>query len=167
MNNVEETPDHLIGHGDMLPAEVLKKVNELLKKLSRQGHYKQGGTVITYYAEGSQHIDQQVNIGTCAKPPKAKPKGGKLPEVLATPEAMAYWQKVQQAGLVDENYQPLISRPQAALLANMMAEWLGIREKWKVFEAFWHRKNMRSDYNEALDQRQTLVFREKLKKLKG
>jgi hypothetical protein len=44
------------------------------------------------------------------------------------------WEKVQAAGWIDDNYQPLISRTQAALLADMMAERIGIREKWKVFE---------------------------------
>ena len=44
------------------------------------------------------------------------------------------WEKVQAAGWIDGNYQPLISRTQAALLADMMAERLSIREKWKVFE---------------------------------
>lgn len=88
-----------------------------------------------------------------------------LPEVLATPEAMLLWKKVQQAGYVDEHYQPLISRTQAALLADAMAEKLGIREKWKVFEQLWNRKNIRSDYNDALSQRKALDFQDELKKI--
>lgn len=88
-----------------------------------------------------------------------------LPEVLATPEAMILWKKVQQAGYVDEHYQPLISRTQAALLADAMAEKLGIREKWKVFEQLWNRKNIRSDYNDALSQRKALDFQDELKKI--
>ena len=88
-----------------------------------------------------------------------------LPEVLATPEAMILWKKVRQAGYVDEHYQPLISRTQAALLADAMAEKLGIREKWKVFEQLWNRKNIRSDYNDALCQRKALDFQDELKKI--
>ena len=34
---------------------------------------------------------------------------------------MALWEKVQKAGYVDDNYQPLISRTQAALLADAEA----------------------------------------------
>ena len=88
-----------------------------------------------------------------------------LPEPLATPEAMVLWQKAQQAGYVNEHFLPLLSRTQAALLADTMAERLGIRNKWKLFGALWNRKNKRSDYNDALNQRQTLAFQDSLKML--
>ena len=35
MNQQKEVPDSLGGHGDLLPADVLKKVNELLEQLHR------------------------------------------------------------------------------------------------------------------------------------
>ena len=85
--------------------------------------------------------------------------------MLATPEAMALWRKAQRAGYVDEHYQPLLSRTQAALLADAMAERLGIKEKWKVFEGLWNRNNMRGDYTRAMNQRQSLGFQDKLKRL--
>ena len=78
---------------------------------------------------------------------------------------MVLWEKAQAAGYVDENYQPLISRTQAALLADAMAERLGIREKWKVFETLWNRKNMYNDYYRAMEQQQSLTFQDKLKEL--
>ena len=80
---------------------------------------------------------------------------------------MAIWQKVQDAGYVDANYQPLISRTQAALLADAIAERLGIKEKWKVFESLWNRKYMRSDYNLALTRKGSLDFQDELKRLFG
>ena len=46
-----------------------------------------------------------------------------------------------------------------------MAERLGIREKWKVFEALWNRKNMYRDYYQALGQQKTLLFQDELKKV--
>ena len=95
--------------------------------------------------------------------PSTKGKGEEKPEALSTEEAMALWKKVQRAGYVDADYQPLISRTQSALLADAMAERLGIREKWKVFEALWHRKYMRSDYNLALTRKQSLDFQDELK----
>lgn len=58
-------------------------------------------------------------------------------------------------------------RPEAALLANMIATRLGIANKWKLFEKLWHRNNMRSDYNTALNQRKSLEFQAKLKKIIG
>lgn len=88
-----------------------------------------------------------------------------LPEVLATPEAMRLWRKSQKAGYVDEYFQPLCSRSEAALLADVMAERLGITEKWKIFEAFWNRNNMRSDFSRAVTQPRTLEFRDKIKRL--
>jgi hypothetical protein len=87
-----------------------------------------------------------------------------IPEVLAGSEL---WHKVQQAGLVDANGLPTVSRPEAALLADMLAERLGIANKWKFFEKLWHRNNMRGDYNTALDQRKSLEFQERLKNIIG
>lgn len=87
-----------------------------------------------------------------------------IPEVLADSEL---WSKVRKAGLVDDDGQPTVSRPEAALLANMIAAQLGITNKWKFFEKLWHRNNMRSDYNTALDQRKSLEFQAKLKKIIG
>ena len=164
----EEVPDFLGGLGDMLPADVLKMVNELLEQLHRKDNDHQGSPVFIY-VPGSQYVDKQINIGTYPQPlPKGKgvdssKESKSLPEVLATDEAMILWQKAQQAGYVDDHYQPLLSRTQAALLADAMAQRLGIREKWKLFEAFWHRKNMRNDYNDALNQRQTLIFQDRLR----
>ena len=147
---------------------------------------------INIYEKGSQHIDTQINWGASppaqASPPApASPltplqlargtlgergvdsfettKG--LPEVLATEEAMRLWEKARQAGYVDECYQPLLSRTQSALLADAMAERLGIKEKWKVFEELWQRKYMRNDYNLALTQRQSYKFQDDLKQLFG
>jgi hypothetical protein len=90
-----------------------------------------------------------------------------LPEALSTPEAMVLWEKAQRAGYVDANYQPKISLTKSALLAFEMAIRLNVRNKWKVFETLWNRRNMRSDYNNALLQRQSLDFQDKLKQVFG
>ena len=87
-----------------------------------------------------------------------------VPEVLASSEL---WERVKDEGLVDENNMPTISRPEAALLAYMLAEKLGIGNKWKLFEKLWNRNNMRNDYNTALEQRKSLKFQEKLKNILG
>ena len=166
MNHNEEVPDFLGELGDMLPAEVLKKVNELLEQLHRKDKNHQGSTVINIYGKGSQYVDKQINIGKTHPDPPClgrEKSAGDLPNELATDKAIGLWKKAQEAGYVDENYQPLISRTQAALLADAMAERLGIKEKWKVFEGLWNRKNMYKDLYDAFNQKQSLAFQDKLK----
>ena len=69
MNHNEEVPDFLGGLGDMLPADVLKKVNELLERVHRKDKDHQGSPVFIY-APGSQYVDTQINIGeTLPVPP--------------------------------------------------------------------------------------------------
>ena len=155
----------------MLPADVQKQVNELLEQLHRNDKYQQGSTVLNIYEKGSLHVDhvdtQNFYGDACPKPQKEKGNidAPTLPPLLRTDKAMVLWQKAQDAGYVDANYQPLLSRTQAALLADAIAERLGIKEKWKVFEGLWNRKNMRSDYTRAMNQRQSLDFQDILKQL--
>ena len=149
----------------------LEEFSRLLEKL-RQADFKILGSIqINIFKPGSQHVDRVENqyFGEMTHPDPPcvgrgeNDGGGGMPGVLSTEAAMLLWQKVQQAGYVDEDYQPLISRTQSALLADAMARRLGIRNKWKVFEELWNRNNIRGDYNDALNQRQSLMFRDKLK----
>ena len=160
-------PDNLGGLGDMLPAEVLKKLKELLERLNQAESNHHGSTVINVYEKGSLHVDHVEHLDACYQRDARKDegKGTTLPEALSTEEAMALWRKAQEAGYVDENYQPKISRTQAALLADAMAERLGIRNKWKVFEKLWNRTKMYKDYYEAVEQKQYLPFLDKLKQV--
>lgn len=152
--------------------EVLNFFNRLLELL-HQADLKNFGSHIqlVYVASGAQHVErietQYLGEMHSAALHPAPDRGRELPEVLATPEAMLLWQKAQQAGYVDANYQPLLSRTQAALLADAMAERLGIKEKWKTFEAFWNRRNMHKDFYLAFGQQQTLDFQVKIKRLFG
>jgi hypothetical protein len=92
------------------------------------------------------------------QPPEPLPS--EVPEVLAKSK---YWQKLKAAGLIDENNQPTVSRPEAALMAEALAKRIGIDNKWKLFEQLWQRNNMRNDYNTALEQKKSLEFQERLK----
>lgn len=146
--------------------EALGLFNCLLEQFHQAGINKIDNLV--FVAPGAQyvnHIDTQI-FGERQQqdtPPAAPVKDTPLPPELSTPKAMALWQKAQQAGYVDANYQPLISRTQAALLADEMAKRLGIKDKWKVFEELWNRRNMYRDYHDALEQHQSLQFRDILK----
>ena len=152
--------------------DALEFINRLLERLHQANFTNNGSKIeIVYVASGGQHIETQVNVGTHPHP---LPKGRdvdtfmgerNLPDVLATEKAMTLWEKAKVAGWIDANYQPLISRTQAALLADAMAERLGIKEKWKVFETQWNRKNMYRDYYKALNLQQSLAFQDEIKKL--
>ena len=145
MNQNEEVPDNLGGLGDLLPADVLKKVNELLEKLHQADSNHQGSIVLNIYGKGSLHVDhvdtQNFYGDACPKPQKEKGNidAPTLPPLLRTDKAMVLW----------------------------IAERLGIKEKWKVFEGLWNRKYMRSDYNLALTRKRTLDFQDELKQLFG
>lgn len=108
------------------------------------------------------HDNQHVTIISSTKEEKSAASASKE---LTSETAQHYWTRLQQAGLVDEQNMPLVSRPQAALIAYEMSERLEIRFRWKCFEDFWQRKNMRNDYNDALNQMQSLKFQDLLKKI--
>ena len=153
--------------------EIVGLLNRLLEMLHQADGNNKGSIVFNVYSSGSLHVDhvdtQNFYGDACPKPQKEKEKGKEdtpaLPDSLCTEQVMALWRKAQAAGWIDDNYQPLLSRTQAALLANYMADKLGINDKWKIFEAFWNRKYMSSDYNLALNQQQSLDFQEELKKI--
>ena len=159
-------------NSEELSAEALEFINRLLERLHQADFINHGSKIeVVYVASGGQHVETQINVETRPHPlPVGRgvntTKGERiLPEVLATDEAMALWEKVQKAGYVDANFQPMISRTQSALLADAMAERLGIREKWKVFETLWNRTKMYKDYYQAVEQKQYLPFLNKLKQI--
>ena len=145
----------------MTDDELIALINRLLEELHQaDGNNKKGSTVINIYGKGSQHVDkiEKQIIYTDAssklvKDNKETPPPD-LPPSLSTDEAMALWKKAQDAGYVDDNYQPLISRTQSAVLAFVIAKKLRIRNKWIIFEKFWNRSNMRSDSYHATIQQQ-------------
>ena len=155
--------------------EALCFINRLLEWLHQSGENNQGSpSQLVFVAPGAQYVNQ---IGTqifgTEKSLKSKPDHSlineptQLPAPLATDEATILWQKAQEAGYVDEHCQPKVSRTKAALLADAIAMRLGIKEKWKVFENLWNRKNMYNDYYNAMNQQQSLKFQDQLKQLFG
>lgn len=64
MNIKNENPDNLEGLGDMLPAEVLKTLNELLERMHQEDYINHGSKIeFVYVAPGAQHVETQINIG--------------------------------------------------------------------------------------------------------
>ena len=154
------TDDEALGFMDRLP-EWLRQAD-----LTNFGSHIE----VVYVSPGAQHVDKQYIASPPSPLQKARGVDGSemsksLPDELATDEAMVLWRKAQQAGYVNEHYQPLLSRTQAALLAHYMAKKLEIKDKWKTFEVLWDRRNMYRDYYDAMNQDQTYLFLDKLKEL--
>lgn len=158
--------------------DLVDQINRLLEWLHQSDGQHIGSHITLIKVEkGAQYVnhigsqvfntDKSVVSAKDHSPTLESPEPPELPEPLATPEAMALWQKAQQAELVDDNYQPLISNTQSALLANEMSKILKIRNKWKVYEKFWGRRKMYQDYYKAFNQKQSIGFQEELKKLFG
>ena len=67
-----------------------------------------------------------------------------VPELLATEEAMVYWQRLQESGFVNKDHllMPETTRKQAMYIADVFAEKLGMRSKWKEFQNLWNINNL-------------------------
>lgn len=74
------------------------------------------------------------------------------------------WKKVQEAGLVDADGQPTVSRTEAAILADILLEKMGKEHEWTLFEKMWNRKNMRNDWQAALELKKYDEVHERMKK---
>ena len=126
------------------------------------------GSTVTQQPAASQPVTQPAASQTqqSGEPlqEESEAEEAEIPEVLT---ASPVWQQLQDSGLVDVHGQPTVSRPEAALLADVLARRLGIDNKWKFFERLWHRNHMRGDYNTALNQRKSLRFQERLKNILG
>lgn len=76
-----------------------------------------------------------------------------VPEALRGEQAKRIVERLVGAGLLNQAWQPVgLSRPQAAIVADCVAEQLQIRNKWKTFEQLWHRNNLRNDFNTAFSE---------------
>lgn len=79
-----DNPDFLDGLGDMLPADVLKKLNELLARLHQADHTNHGSTVINIYEKGSLHVDHVDNQNFYSGSGPRLPKTPKTEDAPAT-----------------------------------------------------------------------------------
>lgn len=86
----------------------------------------------------------QVNMRQNANATTVGGMNTEVPDMLITDEAKKYWRRLQEAGFVDVNYQllPETTRKQAMYIAELFAERLGIKSKWKTFEQLWGISNL-------------------------
>ena len=117
MNHNEEVPGFLGGLGDMLPADVLKKVNELLERVHRKDKDHQGSPVFIY-APGSQYVDKQFNFG--------KPH---TPETLPVPPCVGREKNTEKKEDIIKNETPL----SALFRKNSHEKLQTVLETWRPF----------------------------------
>ena len=89
-----------------------------------------------------------------------------LPDVLCTPQAEALLAKLCDAGMLDARWQPVgLTNTERGLLAKILSDELGIDTPWKVFGDCWQVNSgtLRTAYNQALNQRKSLHFQDRLK----
>ena len=63
---------------------------------------------------------------------------------LESDEAKKYWLRLEEAGFVDAKHAlvPETTRKQAMYIAELFAEKIGIKSKWKTFEQLWGISNL-------------------------
>ena len=91
-----------------------------------------------------------------------------VPEILKTDEAGKLLEKLVAAEVLKEDWQPIgLSCTERALLALKICERLDIKTVWKTFGKLWgeNSETLRSYKNKALDQKKSLIFQDKLKKV--
>lgn len=85
-------------------------------------------------------------------------------EGLKGVEAMALWAKLQEAGFVDDKLQPKGNKTEAAIVADEMAECLGIEPRWQPFEELWGITGLRQKCYKAGGSAKGGVTRENVRK---
>ena len=91
-----------------------------------------------------------------------------VPSCLTTEKAKGLLNELVNEGLLDENWLPRgLSGTERALVAKAVSERLGVNDTWKVFGQLWKEKpeTLRSYFNKALEQKKSLDFQEKLKRI--
>ena len=102
-----------------------------------------------------------VNVLTDRKqdPKDGKQEPGTLPPELSTPQAMTYWQRLQEAGMVDEACRPLVSRTQLGVIVFHFSKAMGWDPpKWKIFEKLFGKQCLNKAYDTALNQQRNMDF---------
>jgi hypothetical protein len=90
------------------------------------------------------------------------------PEDLKSPEAEQLMQKLINAGIINEEWQPVnLSIAERGYLADEISSRLKIKSKWKVMGALWNENSetLRQGKNKAVEQTKTGAFIDKLKKI--
>jgi hypothetical protein len=152
-----------------------EKINQA-EEAERQSQARNNKEISELMKTMMEHISsaQKTNRPSSNKTNQEQTGKTELTEKLSSEKAMQIWRILQEAGIVDEHYQPIrLSRTMKACLAHEIImrlsseteKLLGLTEKWKPFEILWHVKDMKSDYYKATAQENIVKFRKKLELL--
>ena len=88
-------------------------------------------------------------IEAIAHPEMHAQQGG----VLFSEQAEQYWRELEKAGFVDKHHHllPSTTRQQAMYIADIFAEELNLKAKWKPFEQLWNIKNLAQEKHKFLE----------------
>ena len=108
----------------------------------------------------------QVKLGDAVS--ETEKAGAEVPERLKAEEAKEVMEDLVNDGLLDEDWQPLgLSGSERGLIAKAVCDNLKINEVWQVFGQLWNEKpeTLRGYFNKALEQKKSLEFQDRLKKI--
>ena len=119
------------------------------------------------------HFDKDMTmqvVDTKGASPQPSPEGEgaagiAVPEVLLTDEARALHAKLCEAGMVDDEWQPVgLSNAEKGTLAEYITERLSISAKWKLWGNLWgmNPETLRTAKARGLEQEKTWAFRTRL-----
>ena len=124
--------------------------------------------VKTFMADDAEEVEE-VQEADCVNTDSDKNSHQPVcPAELQTPQAEDLFEKLSEAGMMDERMRPLnLSNAERGMLAFELANRLGIQNQWQVFASLWGTTSgaLRSAYNRAIEQQKTMQFIEKFKNI--
>lgn len=88
---------------------------------------------LTVVESGATNVEHQENYYDGRKKLAEADSG----DVFDTDEARTLWKLATEQGWVDDDRQPVLSQPKAAILASVMGDALHLSPKWAPFETLW------------------------------
>jgi hypothetical protein len=110
------------------------------------------------------HFDKDMTMQVVDTASLAREEHG-LPEALLTDEARALLAKLVEAGMIDDEWQPVgLSNAEKGTLAEYITERLSISAKWKLWGNLWgmNPETLRTAKARGLEQEKTWAFRTRL-----
>lgn len=127
-----------------------------------------GAQMNGYVKEQHNYFGTVQQITNEGKPSEECVQATEMPACLTTKEAEQLMKDLVEEGILDENWQPKkLSGSERALVAKAVCERLCVNDVWRVFGQLWNEKpeTLRAYFNKALEQKKSLDFQEKLKKI--